>query len=94
MLKDIWRVITGELSSLKQLRCQAEYTRLSQHNRNLAITIREMDQLIYNMSMMDSWDRMRPHFNKLNEGTEQRKQKENNRLKGLVTKEIEETYGR
>lgn len=59
---------------------------------NLVTTLRQQDQLIFNMSQCPSWDRMRPFFQELLQGTMQRMRDESDRVRMLMVPEIMRTY--
>ena len=54
--------------------------------------IREMDQLIFNMSQGTTWAEQRPYFNKLLEGTNERMRLESDRIKTILIPEMQKAY--
>lgn len=58
----------------------------------LVRTIRDMDQLIFNMSQCTSWESMRPYFTALNDGVTSRKVAESNRINDMLRPELIKTY--
>jgi len=54
--------------------------------------IREMDQLIFNMSQKTSWVEQRPYYNELLEGTNKRMRLESDRIKTLLIPEMQKAY--
>lgn len=100
MLKDLIKVLKGELSSkqVKNLnrRCaDHELTWAQQNETNLRLiaTIREMDQHIWHISQKaPDWARIQPHIARLMEGMEARKQIENSRIQNLMVGEIVDAY--
>lgn len=83
--KDIIAVIRGELSS-------KELDELRAYNGELNHVIHDTDQLLFSMSQQPDWKRMRPFFNKLQEGMEYRLKLESKRVGQIVIKEMERTY--
>lgn len=63
-----------------------------QHIRELADIIRENDQLIHQMAMLNTWDAMRPLFNELQFGQESRMKAESNRINDIMRTELVEVY--
>lgn len=60
--------------------------------REMADTIRNADQLIFQMSQYTSWDQMRPLFNKLQVGQESRQRAESNRISKILRTELISVY--
>jgi len=58
----------------------------------LVRTIRDMDEQIFKMGQLSSWEDMRPHFNHLNEGTITRKRLESDRIRELLQPELIKSY--
>ena len=83
--RDLLLVLKGELSSKL---CAEHDAYIAEQNH----TIREMDQLIYDMSQKSSWETMRPLFNVLQAGQEYRMKQESKRIGHIVIKEIERAY--
>lgn len=54
--------------------------------------IREMDQLIFQMSQCDSWARMQPLFDELLCDTRQRMTKESQRIQTALLPEMQKAY--
>lgn len=65
------------------LRNQIEY---------LVRTIRGMDDQIFQMTQMSSFEAMRPHFVQLQDGMTSRKVAESNRIADILRPELEKTY--
>lgn len=57
------------------------------------ITIREMDQQIYNMSQCQSWTQMQPIFAELLADTMHRKNDESKRMEAVLLPEMRKAYG-
>lgn len=56
-------------------------------------TIRDMDQAIFSISQVaPDWDRMRPLFAELLDGTNLRMSDENNRIKEVLIQEMQKAY--
>lgn len=67
--------------------------REAEADRDAAIaTIRQTDQLIWNMGQCIGWQQMRPHFQALLDHTIRRKELESNRIKELLIPEIRKVY--
>ena len=60
--------------------------------REMADTIRGMDQLIYQMSQCMDWSSMRPLFNKLQVSQESRQQAESSRIGSILRTELLSIY--
>lgn len=60
--------------------------------REMADTIRNMDQLIYDMSQKLGWEQMRPLFLQLLDGTMYRKRRESDRIADIMRKELISVY--
>src|SRR6266851_3775776 len=58
----------------------------------LVRTIRNIDDQIFKMSQLDSWEAMRPHFTNLNEGMITRKRIESDRINAILGPELIKTY--
>jgi len=58
----------------------------------LVKTIREMDDQIFKMGQMMSWESMRPFFAALHEQTMARKVNESNRIRDILLPELNATY--
>lgn len=58
----------------------------------LVRTIRQIDDKIFSMSQMTSWEGMRPRFQELHEGMISRKTAESNRIGDLIEGELRTTY--
>lgn len=58
----------------------------------MAKTIRDQDQLIFQMSQMPDWPTMRPIFAKLCEVVNARMRNESDRIRDLMIPEIKKTY--
>ena len=54
--------------------------------------IRDMDQLIWDMSQQTSWDQQRPIFQTLLAATNRRKSLESDRIQTLLIPEMQKTY--
>lgn len=65
---------------------------VSKQRDDLIRTLRDMDQLIFMMSQCTSWESMRPHFNKLQSGTETRMRIESDRIRDVLIPEIRAAY--
>ena len=74
------------------LKAKTKITELEEANLRLVKAVRDMDQLIYNMSQEDSWKRMRPIFNMLLSDTNSRMRIESNRIRDLLIPEIKKAY--
>jgi len=73
-------------------RLQNEVRMLKNQVEYLVRTLRDMDQEIWNMGQRTDWNGMRPHFNKLHEGTISRKHAENERISSIIRGELIDTY--
>lgn len=51
-------------------------------------TVREMDELIFQISLLSDWPSQRPYFALLLEGTETRRKTESNRINEIILKEL------
>jgi hypothetical protein len=60
----------------------------------LTATLRQQDQLIYNMSQCSSWEEMRPFFMELFDGTQRRMKEESDRIRLMLVPEIVRTYAK
>lgn len=69
-----------------------EHDNTKRLNDQLILTIRRMDQQIFNMSQCTDWNSMRPIFNNLNIGTTERMKIESNRIQNLLIPEIRKAY--
>lgn len=69
-----------------------ELAKANQTIREMAATIREMDQRIFRMSQCTDWSSMRPIFNELQTDTEARMRKESDRIKDVMRRELLEVY--
>lgn len=58
----------------------------------LVRTIRQMDDAIFSMSQMTSWDSMRPRFAQLVDQMTARKVAESNRIGDILRTELVDTY--
>src|SRR5713226_4439426 len=58
----------------------------------LVRTIRDIDEQIFKMSQLGSWDQMRPHFTHLNEGMITRKRTESDRISETLQPELIKAY--
>src|SRR5713226_447863 len=58
----------------------------------LVRTIRDIDEQIFKMSQLGSWDQMRPHFAHLAEGMTFRKRTESDRINDLLRPELVKAY--
>lgn len=65
---------------------------LLQQIKEMADDIRQMDQLIFNMSQCGSWDEMRPHFLNAEALMMQRKKNESSRITDIMRQELIKTY--
>lgn len=54
--------------------------------------IREMDQLIFQMSQRTSWTEQRPFFNDLLSGTNKRMRQESDRIATVLIPEMQKAY--
>lgn len=84
------KLIKNTSNQNKKLLLQIENQ--AQTIREMADEIREMDQLIYNMSQRLSWEEMRPYFNQLQDKQLSRQRKESDRLADIITKELISVY--
>ena len=75
-----------------EAKAEADLRALKNQTEYLVRTIRDMDQEIWNMSQRSSWEGMRPHYNKLQEGMIARKHAENNRISDIMRQELINTY--
>jgi hypothetical protein len=64
----------------------------SQTIREMADDIREMDQLVYQMSQCMSWESMRPYLTKLQAKATDRQKKESNRIGDIMRRELISVY--
>lgn len=69
-----------------------EIDKLEQSELDLMGTIRNMDQLIYNMSQCTGFEGMRPFFNELLECTNKRMADESDRIKTALIPEMRKAY--
>ncbi len=58
----------------------------------LVRTIRDIDEQIFKMSQLSSWEDMRPHFTDLNEGMITRKRTESDRISEVLRPELIKAY--
>lgn len=93
-LRDIWLVLQGRLSSRElqlEVSCNDE---LAKHISELNKSLREMDQLIYQIvQVAPAWSRVQPLLAKANEHVTYRMNQESKRVGSLVRREIERAYG-
>ena len=47
-----------------------------------------LDEQVYKMSQLDSWEAMQPHFNQLNEGMTFRRRAESDRINAVIESEL------
>jgi hypothetical protein len=73
-------------------KAKARANSLDKANEVLIAQIREMDQLVFQMSQQDNWDNMRPYFNTLQNCTTYRMQHESNRIRDVLIPEIKKAY--
>ncbi len=71
---------------------QNEINKLEASELRLMNQIREMDQLIFNMSQHTSWTEQRPYFNELLRGTNERMRLESDRIKTALIPEMQKAY--
>lgn len=60
--------------------------------REMADTIHSMDQMIYQMGQCPDWQSMLPLFNQLQTGQERRMEKESNRIRDIMCRELISVY--
>lgn len=85
---------------LKELRTAVWCKEIAEHNYNVACkerdalikTLQDQDQLIWTMSQQPSWERMRPHLNQLQAGTETRMRLESDRIRDVLIPEVRKAY--
>lgn len=73
-------------------KAQAKVDELESRIFELTRTIREMDQQIFSMGQQPSWDLMRPYYQKLQIGTDQRMRDESNRIRNVLVPEMMKAY--
>lgn len=73
---------------------EAENRALKNQVEYLVRTLRETDDIIFNMTQQTSWDGMRPAFNRLQENMIVRKHAENKRISELLRPELINTYAK
>ena len=69
-----------------------EIKHLDQTIREMADEIRNMDQLIYQMSQCTDWSSMRPLFNELQAKQSRRQREESNRITDILRRELISVY--
>lgn len=73
-------------------KAQAKVDELESRIFKLTCTIREMDQQVFSMGQQPSWDLMRPYYQKLQIGTDQRMKDESNRIRNVLVPEMMKAY--
>lgn len=93
-----WKAKYKQLASDYAVLMEAHDDRLNviktqeQTIREMADTIRNMDQLIFRMSQCPDWPSMRSLFNELQVGQERRMKKESNRIHDIMRHELISVY--
>ncbi len=90
--RDKWK--SEEIIKLQRADSQfvKDYRAAQNQIEYLVRTIRDMDEQIFKMSQLGSWEDMRPHFNYLNEGMITRKRMESDRINSILNTELIKTY--
>lgn len=83
----------GRKAKARIAELEIEVKALRKDRADLAHALRELDQGVFNMAQKPNWDTMRPIFAKLCEMTNVRMKIESDRIAGLITSELERTYG-
>lgn len=88
--KGVEIIAPGDTSALDDL--QRQLRQVETERDQLLTLIRQMDQEIWNMSQRTSWEGMRPHYVKLLNATNERKELESRRIRDLLIPEMRKTY--
>lgn len=97
MLKDLWLVLIGQLSSKPKTGLAGQVSELEfEQAKNLRLIqqLRQMDQLIFNMALKTSWEEMRPIFVEAKILVDRRMQIESNRIQTLMVEEVKKAYNK
>ena len=73
-------------------KAKAKAKELDEANTRLVRALREMDQLVFQMTQCTSWDMMRPVFLRLQEPVNERMRIESKRVEQLLIPEIKKVY--
>jgi len=93
-----WKAKYKQLASEYTVLIEAHDDRLKvienqeQTINEMADTIRNMDQLIFQMSRKTDWSSMRPLFNQLQTDQERRMKTESNRISNIMRRELISVY--
>jgi hypothetical protein len=93
-----WKAKYKQLASEYTVLIEAHDDRLKvienqeQTINEMADTIRNMDQLIFQMSRKTDWSSIRPLFNQLQVGQERRMKAESNRISNIMRRELISVY--
>lgn len=81
-----------ELARIAEL--EAQLAASERDRRDLAIALRELDQGIFKMAQMTSWESMRPLFAELCQLANVRMLAEHRRITNIMLPELNRTYNR